>query len=203
MPERFTGGFFQTNGYLVETRAGSHVLVDAPMGVAAWLEAKGIVPAALVLTHQHIDHIDDAAAVAAMGARIHAFSPYSSDLTLEALLQGMGMPVKVEPFVVNELLEGRQRLEIDGLRMELAHVPGHSADSVTFFLPERGELFSGDTLMAGGLGRSDFPGGDGKLLIDGIRGKLFALPENTRVFPGHGPATTIGAERAGNPYCGD
>ncbi len=203
MPERFTGGFFQTNGYLLKTPEGSHVLVDAPMGVAAWLQAKGIVPAALLLTHQHIDHIDDAAAVAAMGARVFAFSPYSSDLTLEALLQGLGMPVRVEPFVVEEILEGRGHLEIGGLRMELAHVPGHSTDSVTFFLPDRGELFSGDTLMAQNLGRSDFPGGDEPLLIDGIREKLFALPENTQVFPGHGPPTTIGAERAGNPYCGD
>jgi hydroxyacylglutathione hydrolase len=203
MPERFTGGFFQTNGYLLETPAGSHVLVDAPMGVAAWLKAKGIAPATLLLTHQHIDHIDDAAAMAAMGARVYAFFPYSSDLTLEALIQGMGMPVRVEPFVVDELLEGREALEIDGLRMDLAHVPGHSTDSVTFFLPDRGELFSGDTLLADSVGRPDFPGGDGELLIAGIREKLFALPENTQVFPGHGPATTIGAERAGNPYCGD
>jgi hydroxyacylglutathione hydrolase len=203
MPERFTGGFFQTNGYLLETPAGSHLLVDAPMGVATWLKAKGIVPAALLLTHQHIDHIDDAAALSAMGARVYAFSPHSADLTLEALLQGFGMQIRVEPFVVDELLDGCDSLEIQGLQMKLAHVPGHSADSVTFYLPDRRELFSGDTLMADGLGRSDFPGGDGKLLIDGIRGKLFTLPENTQVFPGHGPATTIGAERAGNPYCGD
>jgi hydroxyacylglutathione hydrolase len=203
MPERFTGGFFQTNGYLIETPDGSHLLVDAPMGVAAWLQAKGVVPKALLLTHQHIDHIDDAAAVAAMGARVIAHAPYSPALTLEALLQGLGMAVKVEPFGVDELLEGRTSLEIGGLRLELAHVPGHSADSVTFFLPERGELFSGDTLMAGGLGRSDFPGGNGTLLVDGIRAKLFALPANTRVYPGHGPATSIGAERADNPCCGD
>ncbi|MCW1925306.1 MBL fold metallo-hydrolase [Luteolibacter arcticus] len=203
MPERFTGGFFQTNGYLLNAPDGSHLLVDAPMGAAAWLKAKDIVPAAVLLTHQHIDHVEDAAAIAAMGARVYAFSPHSSDLTLEALLQGFGMQVRVEPFVVDQLLEGCQELEVGGLRMRLAHVPGHSADSVTFYVPELGELFSGDTLMAQGLGRSDFPGGNGTLLIDGIREKLFALPENTQVFPGHGPDTTIGAERAENPYCGD
>lgn len=203
MPERFTGGFFQTNGYLIEAPDGSYLLVDAPQGVAAWMRAKDIVPTALLLTHQHIDHIDDAAAVAAMGARVFAYAPHAPALTLEALLQGLGMPVKVEPFEVNELLEGRSVLEIGGLRLELSHVPGHSADSLTFFLPQRGELFSGDTLMAAGMGRSDFPGGDGPLLIDGIRDKLLVLPENTQVFPGHGPATTIGAERAENPYCGD
>jgi len=203
MPERFTGGFFQTNGYLLETPVGSHVLVDAPMGIATWLKAKGITPAALLLTHQHIDHIDDAAAVAAMGARVYAFSPHSADLTLEAFIQSMGMQVRVEPFVVNEVLEGRDTLEVEGLRMKLAHVPGHSADSVTFFIPDRGELYSGDTLLAGNVGNPDFPGGDLKLLIAGIRGKLLPLPENTQVLSGHGPATTIGAERAGNPHCGD
>ncbi|MCW1886499.1 MBL fold metallo-hydrolase [Luteolibacter flavescens] len=203
MPERFTGGFFQTNGYLLKTPGDSYILVDAPMGVAAWLRAKNIVPAALLLTHQHIDHIDDASEVAAMGVKVHAFSPHSAELTLETLLQNLGMQVRVQPFTVDEVLEGRKSLEIDGLRIDLAHVPGHSADSVTFFLPDQGELFSGDTLMASGLGRSDFPGGDGRLLIDGIREKLLALPLDTKVFPGHGPATTIGAERAGNPYCGD
>jgi glyoxylase-like metal-dependent hydrolase (beta-lactamase superfamily II) len=87
--------------------------------------------------------------------------------------------------------------------MELAHVPGHAVDSVTFYLREAGELYSGDTLFAGSIGRADLPGGDPELLIDGIRGKLFALPEATVVYPGHGPATSIGAERAANPYCGD
>ena len=98
---------------------------------------------------------------------------------------------------------GRESLEIGGLKMGLAHVPGHAVDSVTFHLPESGELFSGDTLFADSIGRADLPGGDPELLIAGIRGKLLTLPESTVVFPGHGPATTIGAERAGNPYCGD
>jgi hydroxyacylglutathione hydrolase len=203
MPERFTGGFVQTNGYLIEVPGGSHVLVDAPAGIAAWLKAKGIVPAALLLTHQHYDHVEDAAGVAAGGVPIYAFAPYSPALTLEEMMRGFGMPVRVEPYAIDQLLEDRSELEILGLRLELAHVPGHSPDSVTFFVPERGELFSGDTLFADSIGRADLPGGNPELLIDGIRGKLFPLPEDTQVFPGHGPATTIGAERAGNPYCGD
>jgi hydroxyacylglutathione hydrolase len=203
MPERFTGGFVQTNGYLIETPDGSHLLIDAPAGIAAWLETKGIVPAALLLTHQHYDHVEDAAAVAAMGVPVHAFAPYSPALTLEEMMRGFGMPVRVEPYEVDGLLQGRAELEIGGLRMTLAHVPGHSPDSVTFFMAESGELFSGDTLFADSIGRADLPGGNPELLVDGIRGKLFRLPDGTRVLPGHGPATTIGAERAGNPYCGD
>ena len=203
MPERFTGGFVQTNCYLMETPGGSHLLVDAPAGSAAWLKARNIVPAALLLTHQHYDHVEDAAAVAAMGVKIYAHTAYSPALTLEEMMRGFGMPVHIQPYAVDELLAGKTELEIGGLRLELAHVPGHSPDSVTFFARATGELFSGDTLFADSIGRPDLPGGDGPLLIDGIREKLFALPESTQVLPGHGPATTIGAERAGNPYCGD
>ena len=203
MPDCFTGGFVQTNGYLFQTPDGSWVAVDAPAGMAGYLAQRGIVPTALLLTHQHYDHVEDAAAVAAMGAKIHAWLPYSTGLTLEEMMRSYGMPVKVPPFAVDVLLAGRESLEIGGLKMGLAHVPGHAVDSVTFHLPESGELFSGDTLFADSIGRADLPGGDPELLIAGIRGKLLTLPESTVVFPGHGPATTIGAERAGTPYCGD
>lgn len=203
MPDCFTGGFVQTNGYLFQTPDGSWIAVDAPAGMAGWLARRGIVPAALLLTHQHYDHVEDAAALSAMGSKVHAWLSYSTALTLEEMMRSYGMPVTVPPFAVDVLLEGREVLEIGGCRLELAHVPGHAVDSVTFHLAESGELFSGDTLFQGSIGRADLPGGDPELLIDGIREKLFALPESTRVYPGHGPATTIGAERAGNPYCGD
>jgi len=203
MPESFTGGFVQTNAYLIETPDGGHVLIDAPMGVAEWLQRKGIHPVALLLTHQHYDHVEDVAAVAAMGAKVHAFAPYSAVLTLEERVRSWGLPVQIQPYTVDELLEGSANLEIGGLEMQLAHVPGHSTDSVTFYLPDRGELYAGDTLFAGSIGRADLPGGNMAQLVDGIRAKLFALADETRVFPGHGPTTTIGAERAGNPYVGD
>lgn len=203
MPESFTGGFVQTNAYLIETPDGGHVLIDAPMGVAEWLQRKGIHPVALLLTHQHYDHVEDVAAVAAMGAKVHAFAPYSAVLTLEERVRSWGLPVQIQPYTVDELLEGSANLEIGGLEMQLAHVPGHSTDSVTFYLPDRGELYAGDTLFAGSIGRADLPGGNMAQLVDGIRAKLFALADETRVFPGHGPTTTIGAERAGNLYVGD
>jgi glyoxylase-like metal-dependent hydrolase (beta-lactamase superfamily II) len=203
MPDCFTGGFVQTHGYLFQAPDGSWIAVDAPAGMAEWLRGRGVVPAALLLTHQHYDHVEDAAAVAVMGAKVHAWLPYSSELTLEAMMRAYGMPVEVPPFPVDVLLEGRDVLEIGGCRLDLAHVPGHAVDSVTFYRPDAGELFAGDTLFEGSIGRADLPGGDPALLIDGIRGKLFSLPEATRVYPGHGEATSIGAERAGNPYCGD
>lgn len=200
--ERFTGGFVQTNGYLIQVDDGWHVVVDAPAGMAAWLKQKGIVPAALLLTHQHYDHVEDAAAIAHEGVPVYAFAPWSPSLTLETLMQEFGMPVNVEPFTVNEVLEGQNELELLGQRFVLAHVPGHSPDSLTYYLPDRGELFAGDTLFAGSVGRADLPGGDPDLLISGIREKIFALPPETVVYPGHGPETTTGSERTENPYCG-
>lgn len=200
MPDCFTGGFVQTNGYLQRLPDGSQALIDAPAGIAAWLKAQGVTPVALLLTHQHYDHVEDAAAVAAMGVPVYAWAPYAKALTLEEMVQAMGLPVVVEPYSVDHLLEGKDHLELGGGRIGLSHVPGHAPDSVTFHFPADGRLFSGDTLFAGGIGRTDLPGGSYPTLLAGIRGKLYTLPETTGVFPGHGPATTIGEERAHNDF---
>ena len=203
MSDCFTGGFVQTNGYLFQSPDQSWILVDAPKGIAEWLMERQIKPSALLLTHQHFDHVEDAAAVAAMGAKIYSWFPYSTDLTLESMMRDAGMPIAVPPYKVDTLLEDEKSLEIGGQTIELAHVPGHSSDSVAFFLRDKGQLYSGDTLMRSSLGRADLPGGNPTLLIDGIREKILTLPLETIVSPGHGGLTSIGSERAGNPYCGD
>jgi len=199
MPESFTGGFVQTNGYLIETPEGGHVLVDAPSGVAEWLARKEIRPVALLLTHQHFDHVEDAAEIAALGIPIIAREPYSENANLAALARSWGLPVQIRPFEVTQVLGDSAEFDIGGLHFGILHVPGHSPDSIAFHLAGNQEVYGGDTLMADNIGRSDLPGGDEAELQKSIRGKLFALPAETRVFPGHGPATTIGAERAGNP----
>ncbi len=190
----FTGGFVQTNGYLLETPAGN-LLIDAPLGVTAWVADRGVRVDHLLLTHQHYDHVEDAAALQEGGTKMHAFAPHSPDLTLEAAARDWGLPIAVREFRVDETLAMDAPLVLCGLRFELAHVPGHAVDSVTFHLPEHGIVFSGDTLFASGIGRTDLPGGSHQQLLDGIGRHLLTLPENTRVFPGHGPATTIAAER--------
>jgi glyoxylase-like metal-dependent hydrolase (beta-lactamase superfamily II) len=98
------------------------------------------------------------------------------------------------------LLRGLDSIEVCGERLEIRHVPGHAADSVALYHAGDGLLFAGDILMAGSVGRTDFPGGSEKLLLDGIAQKLLGLPDETRVFPGHGPETTIGEERRYNPF---
>jgi hydroxyacylglutathione hydrolase len=195
----FTGGLVQTNGYLVETPDGNF-LVDAPEGVAEWVEKKGVRVDDVLLTHQHYDHVTDAAALKAGGAKLHAHAPYSKELTLEAAARAWGMPISVLPYEVDVLFDVSQPLRLAGMEIQLAHVPGHATDAVTFYLSDAGVVFSGDTLFAGSIGRTDLPGGSTSQLLEGIDKHLMSLPVETRVLSGHGPATTIGREAAGNPY---
>lgn len=189
----YTGGFVQTNGYLLESPDGN-LLIDAPAGVAEWLAERVRVDQVL-LTHQHYDHVEGAANLQAAGARIHAFAAYSPDLTLESHARGWGLPISVVPFVVDSLFEIPGPLVLCGFEFQLAHVPGHSTDSVTLHLPAHGLVFSGDTLFASGIGRTDLPHGSERQLLEGISTHLLSLPGETKVFPGHGPSTTIAAER--------
>ncbi len=189
----------QTNGYLVETPDGN-LLIDAPEGIAEWITRRGVRVDDVLLTHQHYDHVTDAAALKSLGARLHAFADHSKDLTLESMARSWGLPISVMPYQTDRLFTMTELLRIAGLEISLAHVPGHSPDSVTFHVPKHGVVFSGDTLFAGSIGRTDLPGGSTTQLLDGIARQLMTLPADTRVLPGHGPGTTIGEEAMGNPY---
>jgi hydroxyacylglutathione hydrolase len=196
----FTGGIASTNGYLLTSTNGVALLIDAPDGIAAWLEKKAIRPSHLLLTHQHFDHVTDAAALQAMGTQLYAFSPYSASLTLDENSRLWGLPATTK-YTIDHLLEHQSLLELENLSIQLAHVPGHSPDSVTYYIEQAKTLFSGDTLFQQSIGRTDLPGhGDHDLLLRGIRDKLLTLPEDTIVYPGHGDATTIDEEIRMNPY---
>ena len=193
----YTGGMVQTNGYLVETTDGNF-LVDAPAGICAWLEGKGVRVDSLYLTHQHYDHVEDVALLQGKGAKVMAWAPYSKDLTLESYGSSWGLP-EVTDFKVDGLIPGGEG-NLFGAVVKVGHVPGHSPDSLTFYLPVAGLVFAGDALFAGSVGRCDLPGGDFELLLSGIRRELLSLPDDTKVFSGHGGETTIGRERISNGY---
>ncbi|MBC8128072.1 MAG: MBL fold metallo-hydrolase [Gloeobacteraceae cyanobacterium ES-bin-144] len=195
----YTGGLVQTNGYLVETPDGNF-LVDAPEGIAEWVSAKGVRVDDVLLTHQHYDHVTDAAAMRKLGAKVHAFAHYSEELTLEASARAWGMPISVPVYQVDVLFEIENPLRLAGTDISLAHVPGHATDAVNFYLATAGVVFSGDTLFAGSIGRTDLPGGNTKQLLAGIDRHLMVLPPETKVLSGHGPATTISKEARSNPY---
>jgi len=197
----FCGGVFQTNGYLVRSGSG-HWLFDAPEGIGDWIAEQGVRIDGLLLTHQHHDHVIGAGRVRELfDCPVWAHSAPSDDLTLASRLEQMtGMPCELDPYSVDHLLEGESELSLDGLDLEILHVPGHSPDSICFYLKGTSFLIGGDVLFQGGIGRTDFPHGDHELLLAGIREKLWPLPEDTHVLPGHGPATSIGVEKATNPF---
>ncbi|MEM9479339.1 MAG: MBL fold metallo-hydrolase [Verrucomicrobiota bacterium] len=196
----FCGGFCSTNGYLVRNpENGQRILVDAPLGISEWVKSQGAKPDALFLTHQHFDHVEDAGLlVKEFGFKVFAWSAVSGDLTLEKWAAEAGVIDKIEPFEVDHVLENDGEavtVEIAGLTLKLLHVPGHSPDSVCFYDTDSGVMFVGDVLMCGGYGRTDLPHGNAQDLFQGIREKLWPLPDTTNVLSGHGPPTTIGAEK--------
>ena len=196
-----TGGYVQTNGYILAKDDGTCLVIDAPAGTAAFLEAHSLSPTHLLLTHQHFDHVEDVAAVRAVGAHVSAYQAYAPDIIMEKRVQEMGIPVKIPPYHIDHVIGADPTLQVSDFTFSIAHVPGHSPDSVSFYLPTESYLFSGDALFAGSIGRTDLPGGNHQQLLDSIREKLYPLPDTTAIFPGHGPQTSIGSEKKNNPFC--
>jgi len=210
----FPAGSFAANCYLIAAAAGEECLIidpgeDAQGGIDEIVEQYRLRPVAVLATHGHIDHIWSVAPVC--GARgIPAYiHPADRDL-LSDPGRGLGRPgaelfgglTFTEPDDVIELADG-MKLELAGVTLIAEHAPGHTPGSVAFRLPaaaDPGTLFSGDLLFAGSIGRVDLPGGDYATILESLARVCLPLPDETVVLSGHGPQTTIGAERSGNPY---
>lgn len=200
---QYSGGALECNGYLVAGPHGECVAIDAPAGFAAWTLKRlpeGMRLTHLLLTHQHFDHIQDAAALQrATGCSIHAGSPYDPELTLARNAQAWGIP-EPEPFTVDDVIPSQDAtLTLAGVTWQAPRVPGHAPDSIAWYAAERGEVFTGDALFAGSVGRTDFPGGSARLLVESIKQKILTLDPHTVVHPGHGPGTHVGEELINNP----
>ncbi len=196
----FTGGIFETNCYALEGPEG-WTLFDAPDGSCDWLVAEGIELRLLLLTHGHIDHIQDVARIKKRFGCPVGVHPESAPMISDSnFFSDFGFQFEIEPVQPDLLIEATRSRDFLGLTYEILEVPGHCPGSLCFFLPEHELLIGGDVLFAGGVGRWDLPGGDGDLLFAGIREKLYGLGDSVVVLPGHGPATTIGAERRSNPF---
>lgn len=201
--QMYTGRSMGCNAYLIEGPEG-YVLVDAPEGAAAWLASRlpeGARLLHLLITHQHFDHVADAAEIQQRFACcIHAHSAYSPALTLEEFGAAWGVP-PVAAFRADDAFgSGKSKADWGGLNWEIYHIPGHAPDGVAYLLREEGCVFVGDILFAGSVGRTDFPGGSMAQLVRGIRSHLTPLDPHTEVYSGHGPSTTIGEELLNNPY---
>jgi len=199
----YTGGFVSTNGYVIHDEKHC-IVVDAPAGIAEMMEKEGLKPTHLLLTHQHFDHTEDVENLQKLGAQVVAHSPYSETLIRQKeARENWGLPVQISPFTPDVLLEGENSFNVGELNFAVSHVPGHSPDSITFYckeLTDQGVVFVGDTLMAGGMGRTDLPGGSEADLLNGIKSHLYTLPDDTISLSGHGPETTIGHEKEHNEF---
>jgi len=194
----FTGGVFETNGFLLEA-PGGNILIDAPQGAASHYANKKID--CLVLTHGHFDHVIDAAAIIKKHGCPCIIHEDSLPLVTEKdAFSRYGFALEIEPFQPDTLKKEGKGQDVLGLSFDIYEVPGHCPGSLCFHLPEEKILFGGDVLFRRGVGRWDLPGGNADLLFTGIRTKLYPLPEETTVYPGHGDPTTIGEERKSNPY---
>ena len=204
-------GPFQTNCYLVWNPAegGDHPecwIVDAgydPSPLLALIRKHGLRPTRLILTHAHADHIAEVADVfAALGEKIPvmlhpAEHRWLNDPALN-LSEGMGIPITAPG--PDEPLNDGDELTLGSETWKVIHTPGHSPGGVTLYHAGSKQALVGDTLFAGSIGRYDFPTSDAAALEDSIKRKLYALPNETVVYPGHGPTTTIGEEAAHNPF---
>ncbi len=214
----FPAGPWGTNCYLMATGPGSECVVvdpgkDAAEGVASLVREHRLKPVAVLVTHGHVDHMWCVAPVAGSYDATawihpqdrHLLSDPMAGMSRESTQLLLGGDYSwAEPDDVRELADG-QTLELAGLSFLVDHTPGHTEGSVTFRapydVPEVSEvMFSGDLLFAGSIGRTDLPGGDHATMLASLTSKVLTLPDDIVVLPGHGEQTSIGRERATNPF---
>lgn len=206
--ERFEVNDFSECTYLLYREGGGGIVIDAGFlyedewaSFERFIEDHHIALKLLLNTHGHVDHVCGVGRAASCWNLPFALHPADAEISKQKLRYG-GPYATVSDGVPAPamLLEDGQKIAFEGIEIEVIATPGHTQGGCCFYLPEMGVLFSGDTLFAGSIGRTDLGGGNYEQLLASIREKLFTLPGETVVLPGHGPQTTIALELETNPF---
>ena len=203
--EMLTVGPFQENCYVVgdeETGAGAIVDPgDEAARIALAVEQTNLEISQILITHTHIDHVGAVASLVdeySCQVLMHAEAePMLGQLPTQAMMMGLRFG---EVPTVDRHIKDEEVIEVGGLQLRSLYTPGHAPGHIAFYIESEGLLLSGDALFAGSVGRVDLPGGSMEVLMRSIEERLLKLPDETRVYPGHGPETTIGNERVQNPF---
>jgi len=197
-------GRIRTNCYIITNEETKKAIIIDPADQAQEIEKKlkeqELIPVAILLTHGHFDHIMAASALAHdYNIPIYA-SEWEKELLADPRLNCSETMSRSIALVPNILLKDNEQIALAGMNIKVIHTPGHTAGGVCYYFFDDVVLFSGDTLFFESTGRTDFPTGNAKCLLESIHNKLMALSNEVKVYPGHGVSTTIGYERSNNPY---
>ncbi|HHN78942.1 MAG TPA: MBL fold metallo-hydrolase [Phycisphaerales bacterium] len=208
--ETFSLGPYQTNCYIVRgiPRDGEQEkcwVADVgfePEPMLDRLETLGLIPEAFILTHAHLDHIAGLfeARRRFPGIPIWIHEAEKDWLTDDRQNLSAFSPTPVTAPPADRLLRENDNLHLAGQTWRVLHTPGHSPGGISLYCDAAGVCLCGDAIFNGSIGRTDFPGSDFDTLAASIRSKLYALPDDTVLYPGHGPTTTVGAEKRSNPF---
>ena len=205
--DRLVLGDFETNCYILRVADESKECLIIDTGLEAgslvkFLEAEELLPVAVVFTHGHADHISGVKALREKWPDIKTVIHKNDAKMLTSCVKNISMLTN-EPFTTDPadiLIEDEGRIELAGLGFQIFHTPGHTQGGMCLYDSDENAVFVGDTMFAGSIGRTDLPGGNFDQLINSIKTKLLTLKDDTKVYTGHGPVTTIGVERQSNPY---
>jgi len=205
--DRLILGAYETNCYILRKSSAANgcVVVDPGLEVEQLLDfikRHKLNPAAVVLTHGHIDHIGGVGELREnypdVRVYIHKLDAKMLENSYSNLSAMMGAAFSTEP--ADFSLEDGSVIEQAGVKLQVLHTPGHTPGGICLYSKDEGIVFTDDTLFAESIGRTDFPGGSLEQLLKSVSEKLFTLPDDTIVYPGHGPSTTIAREKAHNPF---